>query len=145
MAVLLASALLAASIFSLPADPYDNAGVESPDTAAAPVDATETAPEALKIDASDPHAYLYASYPRYARRLDCTITRESRWNPWAYNPRSGAEGLAQFISSTWYSTPQGKAGASRTDPIASIDASVFLIEKTPQSWRHWQVITSGLC
>lgn len=145
MAVLLAGALLAASILrpleTAQINPYDNVAIESQDAGEAASEGSEM-PE---FSMSDPAAYLYARYPRYARRLDCTITRESRWNPWAYNPRSGAEGLAQFISSTWYSTPQGKAGASRTDPIASIDASVFLIEQTPQSWRHWQVITSGLC
>ena len=138
MAVLLASALLAASILrplvALPADPYDDAAVESQTD-------TEEAPAPVQT----PQNYLYATYPRYARRLDCVITRESRWIPTAYNPRSGAEGLAQFISSTWYSTPQGKAGASRTDPIASIDGAVFLIEHTPQSFRHWQVVSLGYC
>jgi hypothetical protein len=136
MAVLVAG-LLMASIFNpllgQEIDPYDNAGVES-----------QPAGESLEVDISDPHAYLYASYPRYARRLDCVIRRESQWKPAARNA-SGATGLAQFILSTWLSTPQGKAGASRTDPIASIDASVYLIEETPQSWRHWTVIKLGLC
>jgi soluble lytic murein transglycosylase-like protein len=133
---ILAAGLLLASIFSPLArdagDAYDDAEVETP---------TEASPTESLL--SEPHAYLYAAYPRYARRLDCVIGRESRWNTTAYNSRSGATGLAQFIYSTWMSTPQGKAGASRTDPIASIDASVFLIEQTPQSWHHWTTI--GLC
>ena len=133
---ILAAGILLASIFQPLArdagDAYDDAEVETP----AEANLTESLP-------SDPHAYLYATYPRYARRLDCVIGRESRWVPTAYNPRSGATGLAQFIYSTWMSTPQGKAGASRTDPIASIDGSVFLIEKTPKSWGHW--VTIGLC
>ncbi len=144
MAVLVAGMLLA-SIFQPLAqvsdDAYDNAAVETP----VEQSLTESAPEGLSVDVSgDPHAYLYASYPRYARRLDCVIRRESQWKPAARNA-SGATGLAQFILSTWLSTPQGKAGASRTDPIASIDASVYLIEETPQSWRHWTVIKLGLC
>ena len=134
MAVLVAGLLMAQILNPLFQDAgYDDAAVEAP------------ADDVPEVVISDPHAYLYASYPRYARRLDCVITRESHWQPYAYNPRSGAEGLAQFISSTWYSTPQGKAGASRTDPIASIDGAVFLIEHTPQSFRHWQVVSLGYC
>lgn len=143
MAVLLAGALLAASIFQPLArdagDAYDDAAVET----SAEATPTESAPGALSVDASNPHAYLYSAYPRYAKRLDCVITRESHWLPAAVNPRSGATGLAQFLASTWASTPQGKAGYTRTNPYASIDGAVFLIENTPQGWKHWAVI--GLC
>lgn len=141
MAVLVAATLLASilsPLFGLPDEPYDGAAVESQ------VEETpsETAPEALKID---PHSYLYASYPRLARRLDCVITRESRWQPDAYNPRSGAAGVAQFLYGTWLSTPQGKAGASRYDPFASIDGAVFLIENDRKSWGHWVPVLQGAC
>lgn len=142
MAVFLAASLVLASMFSLPESPYDNAAVEDPASGVVEVTPAESPETALKID---PHAYLYASYPRYARRLDCVYARESRWDPMAYNRRSGAEGLAQMLMTTWVTTPQGKAGAARIDPFASIDASIFLIENTPQSWRHWVAVTAGMC
>jgi len=146
MAVLLAIGLLAyTQVLALPDEPYDNAAVEAPVQTSETPEPTETAPGGLSVDAGSPSAYLYARYPRYARRLDCVYTQESRWDARAYNRRSGAEGLAQMLMTTWVTTPQGKAGVPRTDPIASIDASVFLIEQTPQSWRHWSVVKLGMC
>jgi hypothetical protein len=92
-----------------------------------------------------PRTYLYDQYPDYADRLDCVFERESHWLPDAVNPYSGAAGVAQFIRSTWAATPQGQRGESRFDPYSSIDASVWLIDATPQSWRHWSVVKAGLC
>jgi hypothetical protein len=92
-----------------------------------------------------PRAYLYDQYPDYADRLDCVFEQESHWRPDVVNPSSGAAGVAQFIRSTWASTPQGRRGESRFDPYSSIDASVWLIDETPQSWRHWAVVLRGLC
>src|SRR5215510_7756057 len=60
-----------------------------------------------------PRAYLYAMYPLLAPRLNCVINRESRWDPSAVNPRSGAGGLTQMLLSTWLTTPPGKRGESR--------------------------------
>lgn len=109
--------------------------------APAPVaEVTEAEPEPLA-----PWDYLYATYPRLARRLDCVIARESHWNAGAYNPRSGAAGLAQFLLSTWYTTPQGKAGGSRYDPYAAIDGAAYLILNDSKSWRHWVPVLNGAC
>src|SRR5262252_6272345 len=41
-----------------------------------------------------------------SRVAECIIARESRGNPLAVNPRSGAAGLGQFLPTTWASTPQ---------------------------------------
>ena len=105
----------------------------------------QTEPEEAEGPFLSPYEYLYAMHPRIARRMDCTIARESRWTPSAVNPRSGASGLAQFILSTWRITPQGQAGMSRFDPYANIDAAAWLVTNTRQSWGHWQVIKMGLC
>lgn len=87
-----------------------------------------------------PRAYLYQSYPTLARRLDCIIVGESSWNPLA---RSGPYvGLAQFDYGTWLETPQGRAGASRTDPYASIDAMAWGV--THLGYQRWPV-TSRRC
>jgi hypothetical protein len=87
-----------------------------------------------------PRAYLYATYPSLARRLDCMIQGESSWLPWARN--GPYLGLAQFDLPTWYSTPQGASGASRTDPIASIDAMAWGVRNL--GYARWPV-TSRRC
>ncbi len=50
---------------------------------------------------------------------------ESSDNPDAVNP-SGAEGLFQFMPSTFAATPQGKAGESIWDPAASAGAAAWM-------------------
>lgn len=106
------------------------------------VEAPEPEPEVVQ---ATPYNYLYASYPSLARRLDCVIQRESRWDTGAYNPRSGAAGLAQFLLGTWLSTPQGKAGASRYDPYAAIDGAAWIITTDRKGWGHWTPILFGMC
>lgn len=56
---------------------------------------------------------------------DCIVTHESHWDPSAYNRRSGAAGLGQFILSTWRTTPY--ANYSRYDPYANHAAVVWMI------------------
>lgn len=61
------------------------------------------------------------------------IGGESRGNPNAYNKRSiwnkeHASGLWQFIPSTYYSTPYGKAGMSIWSPCASSMAAGWMHE-----------------
>jgi len=82
-----------------------------------------------------PHEYLYANYPSLARKLDCMIRMESEWEPWVVGYRGLYVGLAQFDLPTWYSTPQGAAGASRYDPYASIDAMAWgYVHLGPGRW-----------
>jgi hypothetical protein len=91
----------------------------------------------------NPRAYLYARAPDLAPRLDCIITGESGWDPSQRNPRSGAAGLAQFMPSTWATTPQGQLGMSPYDPLGSIDAAIWLAQN--RGWTQWQVYTAGKC
>lgn len=87
-----------------------------------------------------PRDYLYATYPVQARRLDCMIRGESSWLPWAQNGKY--LGLAQFDYPTWMETPPGRAGLSRADPIASIDAMAWGVVHL--GYGRWPV-TSRRC
>jgi hypothetical protein len=89
-----------------------------------------------------PREYLYATYPGQARRLDCMIRGESTWKPGAVGYRGWYVGLAQFDSGTWMETPQGRAGLSRYDPYASIDAMAWGV--THLGYGRWPV-TSRRC
>lgn len=94
----------------------------------------------VPVPLPSPRAYLYQTYPTLAPRLNCIIVGESSWNPLA---RSGPYvGLAQFDYGTWLETPQGRAGASRTDPYASIDAMAWGV--THLGYQRWPV-TSRRC
>jgi hypothetical protein len=135
MAVVLAG-VLALATFAI--DPFPEELAPSVPNTEEPVAEPEPEPEPLT-----PRQYLYATYPSLARRMDCVINRESKWDPGAVNRRSGASGLAQFLLSTWYTTPQGKAGASRFDPYANIDGAAWLARNV--GWRQWQVVTLGYC
>ncbi|MBG01035.1 MAG: hypothetical protein CL470_02045 [Acidimicrobiaceae bacterium] len=63
---------------------------------------------------------------------------ESRGDPNAKNPESGASGLMQHIPSYWddRATAAGFHGASPFDPIANIYASVWLLDVG--GWSHWE-------
>jgi hypothetical protein len=91
----------------------------------------------------DPRTYLYASAPDLAPRLDCIIAGESGWDPSQQNPRSRAAGLAQFLPSTWATTPEGQLGLSPFEPLASIDAAIWLAQT--KGLTQWQVYLQGRC
>jgi len=91
----------------------------------------------------DPRGYLYEQAPDLAPRLDCIISGESGWDPTQVNARTRAAGLAQFIPSTWASTPQGQLGLSPFDSLANIDAAIWLART--KGWRQWQVYDVGMC
>lgn len=76
-------------------------------------------------------------------RVDCIIRHESENNPYAKNPRSGAAGLGQFLSGTWQSTPQGKAGLSVYDASANRAAVAWMISAGRA--REFDVVRLGLC
>ena len=86
---------------------------------------TLVAGAALGIHAQDEEGTNVVADPTDAV-LDCIQWAESRDDPGA-NPRSGAQGLFQFLPSTWRGTPQGRAGLSPFDPVggacgSSVDA-----------------------
>jgi hypothetical protein len=93
--------------------------------------------------AVDPREYLYQQAPDLAPRLDCIIARESGWDPSQQNPRSKAAGLAQFLPSTWATTPPGESGVSPFDALANIDAAIWLART--KGWAQWQVYVLGHC
>lgn len=134
MAVMLAGLMLAIQVVSTDTEPLEVIGVlpELED-----VEPQEAAPEL------SPREYLFATFPSIAKRMDCVISRESRWSPTAVNPRSKASGLAQFLPSTWRTTPQAAAGASVFDAFANIDAAAWLARTA--GWRSWEVVTNGWC
>jgi hypothetical protein len=95
------------------------------------------------IRATDPRTYLYHQAPDLASRLDCIIAHESGWDPSQQNPRSRASGLAQFLPSTWATTPQGEMGLSPFDAQANIDAAIWLARN--RGWNQWTVYLMGYC
>jgi hypothetical protein len=105
----------------------------------------EPTPDDVQASAglADPRAYLYARAPDLAPRLDCIIAGESGWDPAQQNPRSHAAGLAQFLPSTWATTPEGQRGLSPFEPLASIDAAIWLAQTKGLS--QWQVYSQGRC
>ena len=76
-----------------------------------------------------------------SRRAECIIWRESRGNPNAVNPRSGASGLGQFLRSTWLTTPQGRAGYSVFDAAANRAAVEWMLSVG----RGREFVTIGGC
>ncbi len=71
------------------------------------------------------------------------IKCESKGDPAAYNSRSGASGLFQFIPNTWNwaSNNAGWAGASPFDPEANIASAAWLVQwsldHNNSAWAHW--------
>jgi hypothetical protein len=62
---------------------------------------------------------------------------ESRYNPSAYNPSSGASGLFQFLASTWAanSVRAGYGGASVFDPVANANTAAYMFANNQA--RQW--------
>ncbi len=59
---------------------------------------------------------------------------ESRYDPQAVNPQTDAEGLFQFLPSTWRATPF--ASASPFDPAANARAAAWLYARYgPEQWE----------
>jgi hypothetical protein len=63
-------------------------------------------------------------------------TCESTLNPYAVNRSSDAEGVFQFLASTWRGTPY--AGYSRFNAWANISAAHWVYVRDGHSWREWQ-------
>jgi hypothetical protein len=96
---------------------------------------------AIAALAQDPQAYLWGTYPEQAPLFDCVIWNESRWQPDVIGAGIYV-GLAQFDLPTWLATPQGEAGQSRYDPIASIDALAWgWVHLGPHRWP----VSSRIC
>jgi hypothetical protein len=105
----------------------------------------EPTPEQVQatVTPTDPRAYLYQKAGPLAASLDCIITHESGWVPSRQNSSSRASGLAQFIPSTWASTPQGQRGMSPFEPFANIDAAIWLAQT--RGLTQWTPYLIGRC
>jgi hypothetical protein len=77
--------------------------------------------------------------PSLERLLDCLAWFESHNTPTAVNRATGAAGLYQYLLSTWLSTPQGRAGLSRLDPLAARQATIWMIHQGRlREWSVWR-------
>jgi hypothetical protein len=89
-----------------------------------------------------PLATSYFTADRIDEALS-VISCESRGDPNAYNPYSGASGLFQFLPSTWatLSPRAGFAGASVFEPEANIGTAAWLTDyfesRGTDPWSAW--------
>jgi soluble lytic murein transglycosylase-like protein len=81
--------------------------------------------------------------PPSSARAECIIRVESRGNPNARNPQSGAAGLGQFLASTWRTTPQGRAGMSVYDAAANRAAVNWMLQVGRA--REFVAVSGGWC
>ena len=84
-----------------------------------------------------------AAYGGPASDVDLFLTimhRESRGQPDATNPTSGAAGLMQHMPQYWdqRAISAGYSGASPYDPVANINVSAWLLyQAAGGGWGHW--------
>ena len=71
----------------------------------------------------------------------CLIGFESKGDPNAYNPSSGASGLMQVLRS--WAPKFGVSSADLFDPATNLRISASL--KASGGWRHWSPWNRGLC
>jgi soluble lytic murein transglycosylase-like protein len=116
----------------------DEAGVEAVSLAGA-VNTTGLPPRTYLEKVGE----LAPPVPVLSPRLACIARVESRDDPNATNPRSGAAGLFQFLWSTWRTTPQGRAGQSPYDPVAATAAAEWMIGQG--RINEWIAISGGYC
>lgn len=67
---------------------------------------------------------------RYHVNVNCMLNiawRESKYDPTAVGDHGDAIGIFQFHSQLWSRTPQGRAGLSRYDASANIEAAAWVM------------------
>lgn len=77
-------------------------------------------------------------------RALCLMWHESRGDPNARNPSSGASGLFQHLPKYWgeRSAAAGWGGADIFDPEANVAVAAWLRQ---HGWQHWSPYNRGLC
>jgi soluble lytic murein transglycosylase-like protein len=68
-------------------------------------------------------------------RLRFIAWRESRYQPGAVNPSSGAAGLFQFLRSTWAHTRYAHRSPLEAKWCAL--AAAWMVARTPYGWSPW--------
>jgi len=121
-------------------DAAAEAGVDAIDLRGA-VNSTGLAPRAYLLAVGElvPAVSLREPPPDALDRLvGCLAWAESRNDPSAYNRRSGATGLLQFLPSTWMSTPY--AGSSIWDSSAQWQAARWMVSVGRlHEWSTWRM------
>lgn len=102
-----------------------------------------TASTALEVEAWRPLVERYFT-PADTETALCLIWHESRGDPGAVNPSSGASGLFQHLPRFWDERSQaaGWSGASIFDPEANVAVAAWL---RADGWQHWSPWNRGLC
>lgn len=72
-----------------------------------------------------------------AHLADSIMFCESGRRAWAKNARSSAGGRAQYLDTTWASTPEGQAGLSRFDPVAAVFAIFRHLQNSGNDAGPW--------
>ncbi len=78
---------------------------------------------------------INAVFGPYAGQALAVARCESGYNPYAVNRSSDAEGIFQFLSSTWAGTSY--AGYSRFNASANIHAAYQIFSRDGHTWREW--------
>lgn len=78
---------------------------------------------------------ISAVFGPYAGQALAVARCESGYNPYAVNRSSDAEGVFQFLASTWVGTSY--AGYSRMNASANIHAAYQVFSRDGYSWREW--------
>jgi hypothetical protein len=78
---------------------------------------------------------IRAVFGPYANQALAVARCESGYNPYAVNRSSDAEGVFQFLASTWRGTSY--AGYSRFNASANIHAAYQVFSRDGHSWREW--------
>lgn len=100
--------------------------------APAPVRHAAPAPVASSGSVQD---QIRAVFGPYAGQALAVARCESGYNPYAVNRSSDAEGVFQFLASTWRGTSY--AGYSRFNASANIHAAYQVFSRDGYSWREW--------
>lgn len=77
------------------------------------------------------HDQIIDAASRYRVDANCMLriaSRESKFDPGAVGDHGDAIGIFQFHSALWSRTPQGKAGLSRYNASANIEAAAWVMQ-----------------
>lgn len=88
-------------------------------------------------------APLVASYfrPEDVERVMCLMQLESRGDPSAVNPTSGATGLMQVMP--FWARRFGHTRADLKDPLVNLDISAWILDQ--HGWTSWSPYKRGSC
>lgn len=102
---------------------------------------------AVKRQPLDLHAAIHLSailFDVSERAMTCIATAESGYGRQTTSEAgSGALGPFQWLASSWSTTPLGRAGYSRLNPLAASLSTAQRVVEDGMSWREW--VTGAGC